>query len=280
MRVERVRSGEFWLSVRLAISALGSRRLLAPFFIYGAVQLGMLVWLCSFHVRELSPAAEPFVRLLGSEAATHYPHFYAALPAVLERAFLMLHVLVGTALMGAATAMFWRNFGHGSCSLVEAISVAGRRYLPLVGVALVIDLVAVTLSTFAYRLTSGEGGGLLAAPFVGRGLALFSALVVQTLGAYGVASVIISDTGFLGAIRRTLKVAGRNFAVTFVVIAIAFLPHVPLRYLASKSLVIVENLKPELVAWLMGLDVFIAVVTGFFVVATVTRLYLFAVGEE
>jgi hypothetical protein len=276
----RVTPGEFWLTLRVAVSALGRKRILVPFLLYGAAQLGVLASLSTFHAPGLSPVAEPIVRSLGGEVATHYPQFYIVLPSIVEKAFAVLHMVLGSLLMGAATVMLWTSFVHRPCTLHEAFVKARRRYPQLLGIAVVVDVLAVTLSTLAYRLASGENGGILAAPFAARGGALFLALLVQTLMAYAVPSLLISNSGFLGALWRTAQLAARNPVTTFIVVTVAFLPHVPLRYVASKSLFIVENLKPELVAWLTGLDVLVAIVTGFFVVAAITRLYLFAVREE
>ncbi|KPJ59857.1 MAG: hypothetical protein AMJ46_09515 [Latescibacteria bacterium DG_63] len=280
MAFARVTPGEFWLTFRLVISVLGRRRLLVPFLILGVAELVTIGALSAFYAPSLSPAMEPVVRLFGGEAATHYPQLYVAFPSLVERSFAAVHILLGSFLMGAATMLFWRTFSRGRCSLPEGFDEARRRYPQLLAVALVIVFLAVTLSTAAYRLASGGDGGILSAPFVARGIAVVLGLLVQTLAAYAVPSIIISNLGFLRALRRSLEVVARNPLVTFLIVVVAFVPHVPLRYVASKSLFIVEKLRPELVAWLTGLDVLVGIVTGFFLIGAMTRLYLFATREE
>jgi hypothetical protein len=280
MNLTRITPGEFWFTVRLVLSVLGRVRLLLPFLIYGALQLITVGVLCGFHSSSLSGVMEPVVRLVGGEGATHYPQLYIALPSLVEKSFVAIHVVLGSLLVGAATLLFWRRFERRSGSLLDGFDTAGRRYARLLGIALVVDLVAVTLSTLVYRLATGGSGGIFAGPFVARGISLLLALLVQTVAAYAVPAVMISNLDLLGALRRSVQIVSRNFAVTFLVVLVAFLPHVPLRYLASKSLFIVEKLRPELVAWLTGLDVVLGVVTTFLVVGAITQLYLFAAGEE
>ncbi len=280
MTVSRVSWGEFWFTTRLVLSVLGRLRLLVPFLLYGCVQLVTLVALACFHVSPFSSVAEPVVRLLGGEAATHFPQFYIGLPSMTERSFLALHVVVGSLLLGAATVLFWNRFEHRSMSLGGAFRTARTLYPRLLAIALIVGLAATTLSTLFYRLATESAGGVLAGPFVARGISILLALVVQAVTTYAVPAVVISNLSLGRALRRTVEVVARNPAITLIVILVAFVPHVPWRYVASKSLVIVEKLKPELVAWVVGVDVLVGIVTTFFLVGAVTQLYLFATREE
>ncbi|MFH0778040.1 MAG: hypothetical protein V2A71_05340 [Candidatus Eisenbacteria bacterium] len=280
MSYKHVRATEFWLSLRLALSALRRPELLLPFGLYAGVQLLVTAGIVLFHRPGISMIAEPIVRSVGGEESTHYPQFFASLPLIAERLFSVLHVLVGSIASGATVILASFLIAGRPPEIGRAFRSAGGMYGHLLAVVVLVELITLTLSSLIYRTASGAPGGLLAAPFVARGLSIAVILATQTVFAYLVPSVAVSGNSFRRAVSESIRIAARNVSTTFIVILLSFLPHLPLRYLISKSAFFALKLRPELTAWLIGADVLLGIFTGLFLACCVTRMYLLGAGED
>ena len=82
-----------------------------PLLMLTGVPAGVLLGLIYFYVPGLSPIAEPIVRGLGGEIATHYPDHYWALPKIFWTADVFITVLVGSLTFAVATLSFARAPG-------------------------------------------------------------------------------------------------------------------------------------------------------------------------
>jgi hypothetical protein len=275
----RATPSEFWEAVRVGLRSLSRASVLWPLLLLGVAELAALAAILRFYTPGLSLFVEPALRTMAGEGATHYPGSFLAAPAVSERLFLFLDIFLGSAMVGAVTLLVAGRASGREVSPAEVLRRVRGSYLRVVGVVAVADLVGATVSTFVYELLSGARGGLTAAPFVARGAGILCGMLVLGLTVYAVAAVVLSGARLVVALWRSISVAAANALMTFILVGIAILPHLPIRYLMSRGEFVITNLKPELLGWLIGADVVLGVFTSVFLVAAVTRLYVFIFGE-
>jgi hypothetical protein len=162
-----------WL---FALRCLGYGRVREPFFVLGGLQLIVLILLGEFHQEWLAGAITPVVRLLGGDAATHYPEHFWRLPEIYRTANAVLMIGLGIFAYGAAISGFvaradrWRPaFTKGAALVPVALLTTGvswaitsafnqipmeialRSSIIRLGLqAVELGLVVVVLSAFAY----------------------------------------------------------------------------------------------------------------------------------
>ncbi len=247
-----------------------------PFLVITVFQILGLQAILSFYRPGLSIVALPLVRGVGGDAATHYPTFFAALPTIFARWDLILGVVVASLATGAATVLFARAFGEVA---PKAWSTAARRYLPLVGVALLSALLSLVIFVvgghFLQEVVSDQ---------VLRWLVRFGVMLTFTVAEsfliYASVAIVLEGRSFLGSLRDSIRMAAAILLPTIVVVGVPVLLAYPLDYLAGRSDLFLTKFRPELVTGVLLAKIVAELVLGFLLVGAVTRLYLWRRREE
>jgi hypothetical protein len=231
-----------------------------------------------FHRSTLLPIGLPLVRRLGGEAATHYPVLYYALPGMYGRMSIILDVLAASILGGATTLLFARAFGLSDRSSVWTTPL--RRAPALIATSIVTVGLFVGIAQLGSFVPDGESRREFAMRWLLRGTMLLMLVTVQSLMAYATAWIVLMGHGFLSAIRDSVRVATMTFVPTMIVVGIPALALLPLSYALGRADLIASRLRPEIVANLIGLQVIVQLLAGFFLIGGITRLFLWRAGGE
>ncbi|MBD3235463.1 MAG: hypothetical protein GF330_02020 [Candidatus Eisenbacteria bacterium] len=246
-----------------------------PMLLVAAVQLLALLFLLSFHHSALLPIALPVVRLLGGEAATHYPNLYFALPNMFFEINLFVTALVSSIAGGAGALLFARAYGIEG--FARPWRAALRRAPALIAVGIFLVLLVYGVSR-ASGLVPREA--ILGDAFVRWGVrlgVLLVFIVIESLLAYATAWIVLMGEGPGAAVRDSVRVAGHTFPPTLLVVGVPALLFFPLSYLAGRVDLIAGKLSPEVMAGLVIAQILLGILLTFFVVGAVTRLFLWRV---
>jgi len=246
-----------------------------PFLIAAACQTVALLFLVSFHTGLALPVALPLVRLLGGEAATHYPIFYYALPPMFHKLTIVITILVASFTGAVATLQFAKAYGFEIRGGVWGRAL--RCWPTLAVVSFVATLVVMGISLLG-TLVPKEA--VLNDPIVRWGvrfgeLGLF--IIVQALVAYTTAWVALMGHRLLPAFRDSARVTVRTFIPTILVVGIPSLLLFPFSYVFGRMDLIANKLRPEVVPAVLGLELLVTVLVVFFMVGAVTRLFIWRV---
>lgn len=225
-----------------------------------------------FHHRAILPIGLPLIKLLGGEAATHYPILFYALPTMFSRANLVVDVLIASIAGGAATVLFARASGFADthkawgwawrCAptlIPMNILVMGL----LFGVAALGRLVPRELVLQNAMVRWGIRGGTML---------LF--IVIQSFFVYTTAWVVLMGHKIGPAFRDSFRVTLRTFLPTLLVVALPALLLFPISYAGSRVDVIASKFRPEVVVGVLGAQIALEILATFLLVGAATRLFL------
>lgn len=261
------------------IRNFGRWRLWGPFLVFWAVQAASILLLTQFYQPLLAPVLVPLLRLLGGDAILHYPVFYLALPSVFTVVALFLDLLIGSWTLAAAFLLFWQA-DRPAEPFQGAFSRAGRAYLRLVLARLpLVVLLVVLLFGLPRLLLAGSAdvpGSTLRT--IRYGSVLIGSLL-EGLFLYAPLAILVEGRGVGSALRRSFGLAGRIPLATLGAVLVPNLIQIPVSAVFRRSDVIVRNLAPEVIVWvLLGTAVLYAV-SAFFAVGAGARLFRFHAEE-
>jgi hypothetical protein len=215
---------------------------------------------------------------VGGEAATHYPVFYQALPAALARLEIGLGIVLLSWTTAAATLLFAGALGRDEGTAVWRRALG--RFPALAGFALV--TAAVVFGVFQLgRLVPSERilhDGTVR--WGTRAALLGLGVVVQAFLVTGTAWIMLRGRGLAGALRGAVAFGARNLIPLVLVLALPVLVSYPLTWLSSRGDLFVRKFVPETMSTLLGVDIFVGMITSFLVVGTVTAYFLWRQEEE
>ena len=262
---------------RTVVASAFRAKLWIPFGVLGLVQLASLALLVSFYEPAVSWLTVPLIRWVGGETATHYPYFYAVLPAVFARWSLVVGVLLASLTTGAATVAFAHRFGAGEG---RAWRSAGRRYPALVSVG----LLGAAIGYLLYLAGSSIPNEVLWSSRAIRWGARLGSLAFFVLGqcfiVYATAAIVIEGRGLLAALRQAAGLFLALSLATLVVVGVPVFLNYPLDYLGERSDWFLGKFSPELMAGLLAVKILWEMVLSFLLVGAVTRLFVWRRGLE
>jgi len=257
---------------RSAVALFPRPRIWLPFLLVGSVQAAALLLIVSFYHLALLQLGQPLTRLLGGQAAIHYPILYYALPTMFNRLNLVIDALIASIAGGAATLLFARAFGLGqeqkpwkrairhASTLVPATLVAMALVLGLGALA---TLVPKELTAQSFTIRWGI-----------RGATFLVFTLVQGLLIYATAWIVLMGHGLWPAIRDSVRVALRTFLPTMIVVGLSGVMLFPFQYAGSRADFVASKLRPEMVGSLLALQIVFQVLVTFLLVGAITRLFL------
>jgi hypothetical protein len=255
---------------------VGRRPLWGPWLALGALQLLVLLALVCFAHPWLSWVLAPFVRSLAGREALHYPGFFRSLPGLYGRADLALGVLAGSLAAGWSTWLFAARWRRRPTAAAETWRELAPRAVTLILVQLPFNVLVVLFTTLLDRALAGHGG---LTRRLGDLASLAGLVVLQALFLYAPALVVLERRGAWDALRRLPRTWARGFWAAALLSAVLLLLLLPLDAVGQRSDLLVSRGTPELVAWLVALQILAGMLMSFLLAGSSTLVYLGAVAE-
>ncbi len=262
------------------LRALRRRVGVHPLLVYAAVQLIVLVMLALFAYPPFVSFVMPLIRWRLGEAALHYPTNFLALRAIFGQVDMLLTVLLGGFVTGAAVWLFSAYYGGGQDPTTTGLRMAAKRYIPL----LVIALIGLAVAQITTRVPMGLWGYLAdERPMRFRLLrmaTIAAVMAVQALLIYAIPYVILGGRKVWSALGASVLLAVRNPVTTYLIVAVpASLELLP-ALLARNGAVIAYRFAPEALAVVLGLWVAVIFFVAYLMVGAATRFYLYATQDD
>lgn len=251
-----------------------------PLLIYAAVQLVVLVMLALFAYPPFVSFVMPLIRWRLGEAAMHYPGSFLALRAIFGQVDMVLTVVLGGFVTGAAVWLFSVYYGGGEDPPATGFRVAAKRYVPL----LVIALVGLAIAQIVTRVPMTLWGYLAdERPMRFRLLRMMTigaVMVVQALLVYAIPYVILGGRRVWSALGASLSLATRNPITTFLIVAVpAALELIP-AWLSRNSSVIMYRFAPESMVMILAVWIVAIFFVTYLMVGAATRFYIYATQDD
>jgi hypothetical protein len=243
-----------------------------PLLVLTGVQSAVLLGLIYFYVPGLSPIAEPLVRGLGGEIATHYPDHYWALPAMFRNTNVFVTVLVGSLAFAVATLNCARAPGGWVLVISRAPALISLALLGP-GLAWIITSLfnliplEVVLRSFVIRL------GL-------QGIELGIIVIIQSMLAYGIAFVVLADRPLGAAISGSFHLARLVAIPTLILVAAPLAILFPPTFFLLEMDASEKGLIPESVALIMGAQLLLRLLLNMLLVGSLTHVFMRATGVK
>jgi hypothetical protein len=258
---------------------VGRGRLWGPFLAFWLAQAAMILILTQFYQPALAPVLVPFLRLLGGDAILHYPVFYLALPSVFTVVALLLDLFIGAWTLGTAFLLFWQA-DRPAEPFRGAFRRAGKQYWRLVLARLPLVLLLVIclfwLPRFLLAGSPDVPGSTIRAIRYGS---ILVGSVLEGLFLYASLGILVEGRGVGEALRRSFSLAGRIPLATLGAVLIPNLIQIPVSAVFRRSDVIVRNLRPEVIVWVLLIAAMLYAVSAFFAVGAGARLFRFHAEE-
>ncbi len=107
-----------------------------------------------------------------------------------------------------------------------------------------------------------------------RGGTIIFFVLVQSFMAYSTAWIVLMGHKIWPAIRDSLRVTMRTFLPTLIAVGIPAILLFPFSYVLGRVDLIVTRLRPEVLAGIIGAQIFVELIISFFLVGAITRLFL------
>lgn len=260
-----------WVWIQ-SLRAMRRGKSFIPFLIFALLQGIMLIALLRFAYPPLSSVLAPIMRRFFGEVSLHYPHNFLVLPQMYNRANILLGGIVGVVVIGVATQMFAAIHQRRSPSFWGGV----RESLPRYGWLFLVWLVETALILLIVGGLPSVLGGFIPASRLVRSITYFVGLITSAAFAYTTAFVVLEKRHAVKAISGSLSIFGGNIIISFFLVAIPSLFHVPIDFLARRSELLIAKFIPETVAVVILTGIGISIVANYLLVGTVTGFYLLA----
>ena len=263
----------FWLWIQ-CFKSMRNVKTFAPFLIYAILQVALLYSLINFSQSPFSSLLVPIIRKIFGEPALHYPNFYMILTSLYSQINIMLSGIFGIVFVGMATHLFALNFKDNKTSLGEAFKTTMSKYLILFliwVVASVLMLLMIIGLPFVLKEFL-QPQYLLGRIFDIVGL-LFG-IIVSAMFAYSTVLVVLERKKFSQAISNTFSIFFKNSGTSFFLVAVPTAFYFPISYLSRRIDIIFSKFSPETMVTVLAVGIFIAFLSSYFQVGSVTRFYL------
>jgi hypothetical protein len=251
---------------------LASGRLWGPFLIYACLQALGLLLLTQFHQPILAPVLMPLLRAAAGEGALHYPVFYLSLPAVFSRLTLLLDLVFGAWLFGAAFLFFWqadRPTEPAGSGLRTAAASWGKLLLARLPIAVGLAVLVVWIPSLLWSAEAPTGWTLRAVRYGTIAVGSF----LEALLFYAPLLILVEGRGVGAALRGSMLLFRRIPIATLGAVLIPNLIQIPISHILFRSERIVTRLSPEVVAWVILGSVIVYSLATFYIVGVGARLF-------
>ncbi|MDM7913951.1 MAG: hypothetical protein ACE15D_05625 [Candidatus Eisenbacteria bacterium] len=252
---------------------LGRGRLWAPLLLLAIAQWLVLLLLTQFHQPILTPVLAPLIRLLVGEPALHYPVFYQALPELNNWFSIVLDVVLGAWLIGAAFLLFWQADRPGELPQ-GGISRAAGAYGKLVAARLPLAILVVAILFLLPRVVfAGQAEMSGSTQRFVRFATILVGSILEGLFLYAPLAILVEGRGVKSALSRSFSFARRMPLATAGAVFFPNLIQIPVSYVLRRSDEIIRKLSPEMIGWVLFLMILVFTVVAFYVVGAGSRLF-------
>jgi len=265
-------------ALRLTLREARTGRLWTPWVTLGVLQLALLLALTVFAHPLLAWAVAPFVRALAGEPALHYPDFFRALPYLHGRVDLVVGMLPGALVTGWSTWLFAARWRRSVVAPGAGWAETAPRSLTLVLAQLPQQVLVLLLGMAFERALVGQPDHLVRR--LGYAAALGGVVGLQALFLYVPPLVMLGRRGLWGTLAGLPRTWARGLWAALLLCAVAMLLLLPISELGRRSGLLVERGVPELVGWVVALQILAGLALSFLLAGSSTLVYLGVVVEE
>ncbi len=262
------------------LRALRRRVGVRPLLVYAAVQLVVLVMLALFAYPPFVSFVMPLIRWRLGESAMHYPGSFLALRAIFGQVDMVLTVVLGGFVTGAAVWLFSVYHGGGEDPPATGFRVAAKSYIPI----LVIALIGLAIAQIVTRVPMTLWGYLAdERPMRFRLLRMATigmVMVVQSLLVYAIPYVILGGRRVWSALGASLSLAARNPVTTFLIVAVPAAIELLPAWLSRNSTVIMYRFAPEGMVMILAAWIAAIFFVTYLMVGAATRFYIYATQDD
>ena len=235
----------------VAASALSKdHRIYLPFLIFAVVELLSLVFMYLAPRMPLKAVMGPIITTFWGDRFLHYPQNFFLLPKLALLARTVLSIFLGSLLTGAAVAYLYK----------KQFMTAFRKYTDLLIIVFVLTatyyvVYKVMTLLMVHYFSAGHAKLLFGRADLWLGpirdlLNQLLALVLQSLFAYAIPVLILTDKKFFGAIVASFKFSVRHAILTLFFVGLPMLIAVPLIILNYNGPLLMLTFFPEIIFWL------------------------------
>jgi hypothetical protein len=244
--------------------------IIAPLVIRGGgTKLGNLFGFAAF-------ARDPANPFYLNPGYFHYPGNFEMLPAIYDFGQRWLIYLTVDAIMaGLAVGLIYAIHSGSSAEITSNLRNAARRYPTL----LVLWFLLLVMSIVLFR---GPGWLLVRTGVhvtVGTAnlittVAIVIGVLLDAFFAFLTPAVITESTRTWHAIGRSFSVARKVFLPTLVIVAIPTLIQIGVMFLRGQGHVLMIKTVPEIILWVIGIEIAISLMANVFLTAGTTTIFL------
>jgi len=254
-----------------SLKALRRPVLVLPLFIYAVIQALILLALVNFHLPPWVGVLAPLVKGLYGDGATHYPVLFIVLPNLFNFVNMFLAAIVGVYLWGVGILVVARYIANAHFG---GWQVAWKRYGHLFLAQLPVVLFAILMFVMPREIFPGaqdlSGNALRAFRYGMLGLGI----LVESLFLFAPLAVLVERRAALPAIARSIGIWRSNLLAALLVVGIPTIIHLPMSYIYRHAPSVVARFSPETVAFIMGVDIALFLLTNFLVLFAGTTIFL------
>ncbi|MEP0829028.1 MAG: hypothetical protein HRF51_10950 [bacterium] len=251
-------------------------KLWAPFFIYGLLQLFLLLILKSYVYPFTYMFLSPLVALLGQGREiyfSHYPGLYILLPEIFQWGKLLLGIVAEGLFAGMTAILFLKVYSSGKGKSLQT-SEAVSRWPSLI---IIWGAITIILLLINWALPSLFRSLLAGSP---RRIALFEILLrlftvfVYGIFIYALPAMIIFRKSIWGALQTSFGYFAKYPIFSFFLALLPYLLSLPVSYSMAEVDTIVEKFSPELVFYILLAGIAIDMLINFLTTGAVVRFLL------
>ena len=262
-----------WLWIQCAKS-MRNITTFVPFLIYALFQIVLLYSLNNFSRSPFSNILVPIIRQFFGEAALHYPNYYMIVSPLYSQMNIFLSGFLGIVLVGMATQVFISNFRNDVSNLGDAFKTTMSKYLALFVTWVIVSALTLLMIIGVPHVLNN----FLNPPyFLGRLFDLFGlffGIVVASIFAYTTVLIVVERVKVLQAISKTLSIFIKNVGTSFFLIGVPTAFYFPISYISRRIDLVIAKYSPETILVVLGIGIFITLISSYFQVGSVTRFYL------
>ena len=259
--------------------------ILSPFLIFVLIELIALIFLFLIPRAPLRSALGPIVTTLWSETFLHYPSNFLLLPKLASLSRMVLTVLFGSLLTGAAVNMYYLWFQKKTIKPRAALKTVLKRYVHLFIAVLLFTLIFYFTSKFTkiilVRYFMAGHAKLLFIPFgiwlgpILSGINFILAILLQCLFVYVIPLIVIEKLNALKSILRSVLLFKRLFLTTIIIVTLAMVLYLPTVILIYNSAFLLNKFFPEIILWVLFFSAILSsLVIDPLITLSATQLYL------
>jgi hypothetical protein len=261
------------------VRRLADARLWVPLLPLAVAEAALFVSLVLWAHPSVSWMLRTFLLQRGGTPALHYPDNLAQMPRNYANLELVLGFLIGSVVLGASARTFADLWNGRVPTPGRALGEALRRAPALLVVNLPFYLLTLPLSFGVGGMLAGAQRGPLGIS-VGNGIIYLGTFLLQSALLFLTQLVMLEGRGPVSALRELPRTWRRGFWTALALSGTLILLLLPFSLMRLTTGAIVGAGWPELIPWLLGLEILYTLVLELLVSGAATLAFLAAVAEE